>query len=43
MNITTGAVAMYHAPKTDVNPGSPPPDPMEPLEFPPHKHQPTKG
>jgi uncharacterized protein involved in type VI secretion and phage assembly len=43
MNVQTGAVAMYHAPTTDVNPGSPPPDPMQPLELPPHKHPPSKG
>jgi len=43
MDIQSGAVAMYHAPKTDVNPGSPPADPKKPLDFPPHKHPPSKG
>lgn len=41
--LTSGAVQKYHASKTDINPGSTPADPMEPEEFPPHSHPPTKG
>lgn len=43
VQIMSGAPQMYNAARTDVNPGSPPPDPMPVETLPTHSHPPTKG